>query len=165
MKVFVLMNYLLYERVEDGWYWPSGHLVPGEPPKECQCPGLPSGNKFAKKCYFEKRIDGIVCQCEAGYIDYKCDRCDINYFGNPTERGGSCRKCQCNNNTDIYDRDSCDEKTGICRKCRFNTDGDSCEKCLPGFYGNALNHDCKRKLSKRNYSFSFVSDYISNYNW
>lgn len=131
------------EMVEDGWYWPSGLLVPGEIPKECQCPGNPSGNQFADKCYFDKRIDGIVCNCQEGYVGYRCDQCAINYYGNPTERGGSCKMCQCNNNTDIYDPESCDQETGICKKCRFNTDGDNCEKCLPGYYGNALNHDCK----------------------
>ena len=53
--------------------------------------------------------------------------------------------CECNGNTNIDDRDSCDQVTGVCKKCRFNTDGDKCEKCLPGYFGNALNHDCKRK--------------------
>lgn len=150
-----IYNFFIIERVEDGWYWPSGHLIPGEIPKECQCPGNPSGNKFANKCYFEKRIDGIACQCETGYVGYRCEQCAINYYGNPTERGGSCQMCQCNNNTDIYDPESCDRETGQCKKCRFNTDGDSCEKCLPGFYGNALNHDCKRKYKiplKKNFA-------------
>jgi laminin, beta 1 len=74
----------------------------------------------------------------------RCEKCAINYYGNPLERGSSCLPCECNDNTNIRDPASCDQTNGKCRNCLYNTDGDNCEKCKPGFFGNASNHECKR---------------------
>lgn len=42
---------------------------------------------------------------------------------------------------------NCDAVTGKCHKCTKNNDGDQCEKCKPGFYGDAIDkkdcRDCK----------------------
>ncbi len=144
--------------------------MPGTIPKECQCPGVPTGNKFANTCSFDQRIDGVVCNCQEGYVGKslikkiysnktlfkqkcfikgnRCDKCATNYYGNPTEKGGSCKICECNGNTDVNDPSSCDQVTGQCKKCRYFTDGDHCEKCLPGYYGDALIHQCIRKSFK-----------------
>ena len=75
----------------------------------------------------------------------RCDKCAINYYGNPLERGGSCKKCECNGNTDTNDPNSCNQLTGKCQNCLFNTHGDNCGECKPGYYGNASNHECRRK--------------------
>ena len=41
------------------------------------------------------------------------------------------------------DADACDTVTGDCLRCLHNTHGSSCERCKPGYYGDALVQDCK----------------------
>ena len=45
-----------------------------------------------------------------------------------------CKRCACNKHSS-----SCDPRTCKCRNCRDNTEGDNCEKCKPGFTGDARN--------------------------
>lgn len=49
-----------------------------------------------------------------------------------------CRKCECNNNIDVNDLDSCDSVTGICTKCLANSYGENCEQCAPWYYGDSI---------------------------
>lgn len=130
------------ENCKEGYY---GRPTSGVACKECQCPGGSSGNKFADTCYLDSRSESVYCNCKEGYEGNNCGKCAINYYGNPLEAGGSCKKCECNGNIDLNDPSSCDQETGKCRNCLFNTDGDHCEVCKEGFFGNASNHDCRRK--------------------
>ena len=41
-----------------------------------------------------------VCNCRHGYVGERCDQCEVNFWGNPREIGGSCEKCDCNGNID-----------------------------------------------------------------
>ena len=71
----------------------------------------------------------------------RCDKCATNYYGNPTEKGGSCKMCECNGNTDLNDP----SRSQFNVKNAATTDGEHCEKCLPGYYGDALIHQYIRK--------------------
>lgn len=54
--------------------------------------------------------------------------------------GDSCQKCDCNGNSDpnlIFNE--CNNVTGQCLNCWGNTAGANCERCAPGFYGDAVN--------------------------
>lgn len=65
-------------------------------------------------------------------------RCAPGYYGNPLLIGSTCKKCDCNGNSDpnlIFE--DCDEVTGQCRNCLRNTTGFKCERCAPGYYGDA----------------------------
>ena len=32
----------------------------------------------------DPRIDNtVVCNCHQGYVGHKCDKCDVNHWGNP----------------------------------------------------------------------------------
>uniref|UniRef100_A0A8C1U5B6 Laminin, alpha 4 n=1 Tax=Cyprinus carpio TaxID=7962 RepID=A0A8C1U5B6_CYPCA len=72
-------------------------------------------------------------------------RCAPGYYGNPMEMGNSCKKCDCNGNSDpnlIFNE--CNNVTGQCLNCWGNTTGDNCERCAPGFYGDAISaKDCR----------------------
>lgn len=66
-------------------------------------------------------------------------RCAPGYYGNPMVIGNSCKRCDCNGNSDpnlIFNE--CHNMTGDCQHCWGNTAGANCERCAPGFYGDAI---------------------------
>ncbi|KAL4689686.1 hypothetical protein H8959_012477, partial [Pygathrix nigripes] len=72
-----------------------------------------------------------TCSCPNGYMGQFCESCAPGYK-RETPQGGpyaSCVPCTCNQHG------TCDPNTGIC-VCSHHTEGPSCERCLPGFYGN-----------------------------
>ncbi|XP_066470578.1 laminin subunit alpha-2 isoform X3 [Tiliqua scincoides] len=91
-----------------------------------------------------------ICQCPAGYSGTSCEKKDQANASNlitvssvkscwPGQRrvngtliGGICRPCTC-----FGHAESCDDITGECLDCQHNTGGPYCDRCLPGFYGNA----------------------------
>nr|CAD2172703.1 unnamed protein product [Meloidogyne enterolobii] len=120
-----------------GYY---GDALAGTPDdcKQCDCPeGGP--------CTIVS--DGTYCtDCPEGYTGRKCEICAEEYFGNPFN-GIACQKCNCNNNTDLNAIGKCDTVTGECKRCIYHTIGWNCERCEPGFWGNALAEikgDCKQ---------------------
>ncbi|XP_053208528.1 laminin subunit beta-1-like isoform X2 [Panonychus citri] len=121
------------------------------PCKPCPCPGIPeSGNFHAESCQLDPMTNSPRCYCKIGYIGERCDQCDENYFVSDTpiisETGtleiNKCLPCNCSNNIDISTPGNCDRRTGACLKCLYNTEGDHCERCQKGFYGNAINKQC-----------------------
>ncbi|XP_043934664.1 laminin subunit beta-1-like isoform X2 [Protopterus annectens] len=132
------------ERCLDG-YFGDPVLGSGKQCRPCPCPGYPgSGQYHGNTCHMDVESNLIVCQCVPGYTGSRCDRCAPGYYGNPELPGGICRPCQCSNNIDTSDPASCDPRSGQCLKCLYNTDGPHCEVCKPGYFGNALQHNCRR---------------------
>lgn len=71
------------------------------------------------------------CQCPEAYSGLSCQECSQGFAqlsGLPTD---PCVKCNCNNQTL-----DCDAATGVCLNCQENTEGDHCEHCLNGYYGD-----------------------------
>ncbi|XP_043917839.1 laminin subunit alpha-4 [Protopterus annectens] len=124
------------ETCRDGYI---GNVVRGVPSSctLCPCPLALESNNFALSC---GRRSGVVrCVCRENYAGRNCERCAPGYYGNPLIIGNSCKKCNCHGNSDpnlIFD--DCDETTGHCRYCLHNTTGVHCERCAPGFYGDAI---------------------------
>ncbi|XP_047469022.1 laminin subunit beta-1-like isoform X2 [Penaeus chinensis] len=112
--------------------------------RPCPCPGtVDSGHSFADRCALDPRTKDVVCECADGYAGSRCDVCADNYFGNPEVPGGQCESCDCSNNIDISRPGNCDSRSGECIQCLFNSFGFNCERCRPGFYGDALNQQCR----------------------
>uniref|UniRef100_A0A670K1V2 Heparan sulfate proteoglycan 2 n=1 Tax=Podarcis muralis TaxID=64176 RepID=A0A670K1V2_PODMU len=73
------------------------------------------------------------CTCPPGYRGPSCQDCDVGYTR--TTSGlylGTCERCNCNQHTA-----ECDAETGDCQACQHNTEGQRCERCQPGFFGDA----------------------------
>lgn len=111
--------------------------------RACRCPDtIASGNAHADGCSLDSRNNNMICHCQEGYDGARCDICADNYFGDAETPGGSCDKCDCSNNINIYDTGNCDRRTGQCMKCLYSTTGDHCEHCQNGYFGNALEQNC-----------------------
>ena len=72
-----------------------------------------------------------------------CGTCADNYYGTPSIANYTCDPCICNDNVNPDDFGNCDTETGECLKCLFHTEGFNCEKCEPGYYGDALTQSCQ----------------------
>ncbi|MBN3288511.1 LAMA4 protein, partial [Polyodon spathula] len=111
--------------------------------KPCSCPFPISSNNFAVSC--EKKGSAVRCMCKEGYAGPICERCAPGYYGNPLLIGGTCKKCNCNGNSDpnlIFS--DCHNTTGHCQNCWHKTTGVNCERCAPGYYGDAIStKSCK----------------------
>lgn len=152
-------------------------LGSGEHCRPCPCPSSPSSGHFnAHSCQAEPTTDQIACNCKSGFtgtpvsqdaislnvpLDQsylcfsispsgpRCNKCAPGYYGNPEETGGQCQPCQCNNNINVMDPESCDPRSGQCLKCLNHTEGPSCAHCQLGYYGDALTHGCRREQQQR----------------
>ncbi|WAR26302.1 LAMB1-like protein [Mya arenaria] len=114
------------ERCLAGFYG-DPRLDVREPCRACMCPGGPYSNaQHADTCYYDPRLEYVVCECDIGY----------------KEDNGTCGMCECSGNIDPDDIGNCDHETGECLKCLFNTEGFNCEKCEAGYYGDALTQNC-----------------------
>lgn len=77
-----------------------------------------------------------------------CELCDDGYHRPGGGLQSRCEKCTCNGNVDENAVGNCDTQSSVqkCQRCIYNTTGDHCERCLAGFWGNALTsvkcHSC-----------------------
>ncbi|KAM9115672.1 basement membrane-specific heparan sulfate proteoglycan core protein isoform 4-T4 [Pangshura tecta] len=73
------------------------------------------------------------CRCPIGYSGLSCERCDARF--ERVHEGpylGTCSGCNCHGHSS-----SCDRVYGYCLNCQHNTEGPQCNKCKPGFFGDA----------------------------
>ncbi|KAM4571448.1 laminin subunit beta-2 [Fundulus diaphanus] len=134
------------DRCANGYYGnPILSISSGGQCRPCPCPDGPhSGRHFATSCYQDNRNRQIICNCNQGYTGARCEECAPGYYGNPSQPGGRCQPCQCNNNIDMSDMDACDRHTGECRKCLYNTEGPTCGICKSGYFGDASRRNCRK---------------------
>ncbi|NWX81279.1 LAMC3 protein, partial [Alca torda] len=106
--------------------------------KPCPCPGH-------SPCTEVPGSGEVVCtHCPPGQRGKRCELCDDGFFGDPLGQRGPvhpCIPCQCHGNVDLNAVGNCDPVSGRCLRCLYNTTGEHCERCQPGFYGDALAPD------------------------
>ncbi len=107
--------------------------LPDKTCKKCMCPGV-NGNEHGKTCGFDSLTGSFKCYCEHGYSGDRCEKCANGFYGNPMERNGRCRPCECNGNIDLGQLSACHGTTGECLKCIGGTEGYNCERCKEGYY-------------------------------
>ncbi|XP_077478681.1 laminin subunit gamma-3 [Stigmatopora argus] len=121
------------ERCLDGYY---GNPLTGTPGdcQPCPCP-------YRSGCVHVAESDLVVCvDCPAGRTGIRCQLCDDGYYGDPMGSSGAaraCGRCDCNGNADPNAVGVCDRLTGRCLKCTGDSEGDRCQECRRGYYGDA----------------------------
>ena len=125
------------EVCKEGYY---GDALIGTPNdcKKCVCP---QDGPCTEIFNYQSNVTEVVClNCPPGTRGNICDMCDDGFYEADVLDNNEivCKKCDCNSNIDENAVANCDTKTGKCLRCLFNTTGDSCEKCLNSYWGNAL---------------------------
>ena len=105
----------------------------------------------------------MICSYEIHIFSSALFSCAPGFYGNPATPGGKCQRCVCGGNMDMSKPGSCDNVTGVCYNCANNTEGQYCERCKPGFFGSAMNGDCRRKYSYLFYKLCIA--YIDIISW
>ncbi|KAM3600568.1 uncharacterized protein V6R79_025240 [Siganus canaliculatus] len=119
----------------DGYYGNALIGTPGDC-QPCPCPNRTSCAQIAQ-------TGQVVCtNCPPGQTGMRCQMCEDGYHGDPLGQSGAarpCVRCECNGNVDFNAVGICDHISGRCLKCLGHTEGEHCERCQRGFYGDALN--------------------------
>uniref|UniRef100_A0A3P9KKW5 Laminin subunit gamma 3 n=1 Tax=Oryzias latipes TaxID=8090 RepID=A0A3P9KKW5_ORYLA len=124
----------------------------------CPCPDRSSCVQIAE-------TGQVVCtNCPAGQTGMRCQMCEDGYYGDPMGQSGTvrpCVRCNCNGNVDFNAVGICDHFTGRCLKCMGHTEGDHCQRCQRGFYGNALEQTSGQKCKPCSCSSAGTSGHVN----
>ncbi len=71
------------------------------------------------------------CVCPEGYSGQFCQECARSFVRASANPADPCTACKCNGLA--FD---CEPTTGICFNCMGNSEGETCERCQPGFFGD-----------------------------
>ena len=103
--------------------------------KKCSCPN--NGPCAEIYNFNDEKINVVCLNCPIGTQGNLCESCEDGYFLKDASKY-ECQPCDCNGNIDLNAIGNCDRNTGNCLRCIYNTTGQQCEKCLAGYWGNAL---------------------------
>ena len=71
------------------------------------------------------------CLCPDEFSGPSCQECARGHARASGDIRDMCVQCNCNNQTL-----DCNSTTGVCLNCTGNTEGDNCESCTSGYYGD-----------------------------
>ncbi|CAN9512780.1 unnamed protein product [Ophioblennius macclurei] len=124
------------EECKPGFYR-GASAAPTEPCAPCPCSNASSTGTCHADAAGALRCD----RCLPGYSGPRCDRCGASFFRSPS--GGACVPCECSGNADPRGPpELCNPDTGDCLRCIEGTAGPRCQRCAPGFTGDARAHNC-----------------------
>lgn len=72
-----------------------------------------------------------LCNCPAEYTGSSCQFCARGHARPSGDILDPCIECNCNNLSL-----DCDVETAVCTNCTGNSEGDQCERCQDGYYGD-----------------------------
>ncbi|XP_053098465.1 laminin subunit alpha-3 isoform X2 [Hemicordylus capensis] len=79
------------------------------------------------------------CSCPPEYVGDSCQECSPGFYReNKGLFTGRCVLCNCNGNAN-----RCLDGSGTCINCQHNTAGEKCERCKEGYYGDAIQGNCR----------------------
>ena len=105
--------------------------------KPCPCPGTDAISQYATVCSADETGHVTCHDCREGHAGDRCEVCAPGYFGDPPG-GRPCVTCQCNDNADPMVFPICERLNGTCINCTNHSYGRECERCEPGYYGDAI---------------------------
>ncbi|KAL4622629.1 multiple epidermal growth factor-like domains protein 9 [Arapaima gigas] len=112
---------------------------PGAPPTDVCIPCPCSTVTSTGSCHIDSSGRPVCDQCRPEYEGPNCDRCRDGFYNSDS----ICLLCDCNGNADpLTSPRICDPDTGRCLNCVNHTTGFRCERCTPGYSGDALAHNC-----------------------
>ena len=118
-----------------------GDPTQGVPCLPCPCPLTTTPGQFTDTCMLQSPNTIICLDCPVGHTGSHCESCSAGFFGDPTGENGTptgCSDCLCSGNIDSSLPNSCNTTTGICLQCINNTAGNMCERCVDGYFGDAI---------------------------
>uniref|UniRef100_A0A4W4FRY8 Laminin, alpha 4 n=1 Tax=Electrophorus electricus TaxID=8005 RepID=A0A4W4FRY8_ELEEL len=150
------------ERCEDGYLL---HQTPGSHEcRPCSCPISLESNKYNLPHTLTLHSYPTLLPHIYLCLPLLPGRCAPGYYGNPMRVGDSCKKCECNGNSDpnlIFSE--CHNVTGQCLHCWGNTHGDHCERCTSGYYGDAIiAKDCQGEFPTHQLKYTSTQKHINS---
>ncbi|CAL2029211.1 unnamed protein product [Caenorhabditis brenneri] len=129
-----------YRRVNDQLY--------GGRCEKCNCEG------HSDEC---DPFTGECINCQHNTTGSRCERCQPGYYGNPSLGGelGACWPCECpsldNNRSPecmmteliVSGAAAANEDDYVCTACERGYEGNKCEHCSDGFFGDPMNGTCE----------------------
>uniref|UniRef100_A0A8C4SXY5 Multiple EGF like domains 8 n=1 Tax=Erpetoichthys calabaricus TaxID=27687 RepID=A0A8C4SXY5_ERPCA len=103
---------------------------------------------------------GLCDHCQGWTMGEHCEHCWPGSFGSALDPGG-CKQCACNGHG-LESLGICNVTSGVCF-CEGSTEGEYCERCVAGYYGDPRNNGtCYQQCSGRNFLSSITSSALGS---
>ncbi|XP_048106035.1 laminin subunit alpha-2 isoform X4 [Alosa alosa] len=111
-------------------------------------PGVPGGS--CRPCECNENLDllaprscdpvnGACLRCREGYGGATCETCANGFYGDAIDLK-NCQPCQCHPNASRSE--VCDKETGQCQ-CKQHVVGRKCDECMPNYWWNTEQRQCR----------------------
>uniref|UniRef100_A0AAY5EDI2 Laminin EGF-like domain-containing protein n=1 Tax=Electrophorus electricus TaxID=8005 RepID=A0AAY5EDI2_ELEEL len=112
---------------------------PGSGPTDTCLPCPCSSVTSSGSCTLDSSGQPVCDQCQPEYQGANCEQCRDGFYN----ADSICVPCDCSGNAAPASAPRiCRPDTGLCLSCSNSTTGARCERCAPGFHGDALAHNC-----------------------